>query len=123
MDVAHNKFQSAFSFIGQKITAKIDRPLGSRHPEWGFIYPLNYGYIPGVPAPDGDELDVYVLGEFEPLETFTGICRAVVHRKNDRDDKLILMREDANYSDDQIYALVEFQERFWESEIVRSPWV
>jgi inorganic pyrophosphatase len=121
MEVDQIIFQSAFSFLGQKVTAKIDRPLGSHHPKWDFIYPLNYGYVPDVPAPDGDELDAYILGVFEPIQEFTGICRAVIHRTNDSDDKLILTRDQVDYSDEQIRALVEFQERFWESKIVRGP--
>ena len=32
----------------------VDRPLGSCHPQWpDSIYPVNYGYVPGLPAPDG----------------------------------------------------------------------
>ncbi|MBI1923239.1 hypothetical protein HYR99_03205 [Candidatus Poribacteria bacterium] len=74
------KFIDAQTFLGKVVEVKIDRPLGSRHPKWGFIYPVNYGFLPNVPAPDGEELDVYVLGVFEPLEAFTGKCIAVIHR-------------------------------------------
>lgn len=28
---------------------------------------INYGYIEGTIAGDGKEIDVYVLGEFEPI--------------------------------------------------------
>ena len=55
-------------YLGQTITAKIDRPFGSKHPKHGFIYPLNYGFIPGTVSGDGEELDCYVLGVFEPVE-------------------------------------------------------
>ncbi|MCB8984203.1 MAG: inorganic diphosphatase [Ardenticatenaceae bacterium] len=112
---------AASSFIGRVVTVQIDRPLGSRHPEHGFIYPLNYGYVPGVLAADGEELDAYVLGVFEPTATFTGRCTAVIHRLNDRDDKLILVPDGREYTNDQIRALVEFQERFFVSEIRREP--
>jgi len=94
--------------------------MGSRHPRHGFVYPLNYGYVPGVPAPDGDELDVYVLGVFEPIDAFVGRCIAVIHRLDDNDDKLVLVPEGKTYTDGQIRALVEFQERFFESEIWRE---
>lgn len=41
----------------------VDRPMGSFHPEHrDLFYPINYGYIPGMIAPDGDEQDVYILG-------------------------------------------------------------
>ncbi|MBN1668355.1 MAG: inorganic diphosphatase [Anaerolineales bacterium] len=106
-------------FLDSILTAHIDRPLGSRHPQHDFIYPLNYGYLPGVRGADGEDLDVYVLGVFEPLETFTGRCIAVLQRLDDEDDKLILAPVGVDYSADQIRALVEFQERFFHSRIVR----
>ena len=106
-------------FIDRIVNVKIDRPLGSRHPTHGFIYPVNYGYVPNIPAPDGDDLDAYVLGVFEPIEEFTGRCIAVVHRLDDDDDKLIIVPEDRQFSDEQIQALVEFQERFFASIIQR----
>jgi inorganic pyrophosphatase len=109
----------ATQFLNQTVTIQIDRPLGSRHPQWGNIYPLNYGYVPGVEAADGNELDAYVLGVYEPLATFTGRCTAVVHRLNDNEDKLILVPEGQDYTDDQIRALIEFQERHFQFTIIR----
>jgi inorganic pyrophosphatase len=110
----------ARTFIGKTITIHIDRPLGSRHPQHGFIYPINYGFVPGTIAPDGEALDAYLLGVFEPVETFTGMCIAVIHRKNDSDDKLVVAPEGSFYSDEQIFALVEFQEQFFETVIIRG---
>ena len=106
-------------FLNRTVSVKIDRPLGSRHPQYGFVYPVNYGYVPDTPAPDGDDLDAYVLGVFDPIETLTGRCIAIVHRLDDDDDKLIIAPEGRQYSDEQIQALVEFQERFFQSIIVR----
>lgn len=107
-------------FLNKTITTKIDRPMGSKHPKHGFIYPINYGYVPNTISGDGEELDCYVLGVFEPLETFTGKCIAVIHRTNDNDDKLIIVPENKSFSNDEIRALTEFQERFFESEIIRD---
>ena len=110
----------ASQFLGKTVSVKIDRPLGSKHPKHDDIYyTVNYGYIDGVKAPDGEDVDVYVLGVFEPLEKFTGRCIAIIHRTNDEDDKLIVVSEGKEYSDEQIKALTEFQERFFESVIVR----
>ena len=106
-------------FLGQNVAVTMDRPLGSRHPEQGFFYPVNYGYIRGVEAPDGEELDAYVLGVFEPVEEFTGRCIAVIHRTDEEDDKLVVVPPDVLYSDAQIRALTEFQERAHESVIIR----
>lgn len=106
-------------FLGKIVTVVMDRPLGSKHHKHGFIYPVNYGYIPNTISPDGEELDAYVLGEHNPLETFTGRVIAILHRTNDDDDKLIVMKEGRNYTDDQIRALTEFQEQWFESVIIR----
>ncbi len=106
-------------YLNQTVTVKIDRPLGSRHPKHNFIYCLNYGFIPNTVAPDGEEIDAYVLGVFEPIEEFKGLCVAIIHRTNDDDDKLIVVPQGKNYNDEQIKALTEFQERFFESEIIR----
>lgn len=59
-------------FLGKKVEVIIDRPMGSKHPRWNFIYPINYGYIPNTLSGDGEELDAYVLGIFEPLEKYEG---------------------------------------------------
>ena len=110
---------NSIDYIGKFVDVHIDRPLGSKHPKHGFIYPVNYGYIPNTISGDGEELDCYVLGIFEPIESFSGKCIAVIHRINDNDDKLIVVPEGINYSDDAIRALTEFQERFFKSEIKR----
>lgn len=106
-------------YIGKIVTVKMDRPLGMAHPKHGFIYPVNYGYIPGTVSGDGEELDTYVLGEHKPLDEFTGRVVAIIHRTNDNDDKLVVMRGGRNYSDEQIRALTEFQEQYFESIILR----
>lgn len=93
--------------------------MGSRHPRHGFLYPLNYGYVPGVMSPDGEELDAYVLGVFEPLDEFEGRCLAVIRRSDDDDDKLVLAPEGRAFTDEQILALTEFQERFFQPHVLR----
>lgn len=105
-------------YLNKTISIKIDRPMGSRHPKHGFFYPINYGFVPNTTSGDGEELDAYLLGVFEPVETYTGKCIAIIHRTNDNDDKLIIVPEDKSYTSDQIRALTEFQERFFESEII-----
>lgn len=106
-------------YLGKMVGVKIDRPLGSKHPKHGFIYQVNYGYIPNTISGDGEELDAYVLGEHEPIESFNGEVIAIIHRTNDDDDKLVVMEKGRNYTDDQIRALTEFQERWFESIIIR----
>ena len=61
------------SVIGRTVTVTVDRPLGSYHPEHkNMYYPINYGYVEGIMAPDGEEQDVYILGVDEAIEKFTG---------------------------------------------------
>ena len=106
-------------YLGKTIEVKIDRELGSKHPKHGFIYPVNYGYVPNTISGDGEEIDCYILGVFEPIKEFKGKCIAIIHRTNDNDDKLIIVPEEKEYSDDAINALVEFQEQFFEHNIIR----
>jgi inorganic pyrophosphatase len=99
----------------------IDRPVGSKHPKYGFVYGVNYGYIPDTQAPDGEELDAYALGITEPMESFHGRCVAIIHRLNDDDDKLVVIPGSlGDMSDEDIRLATNFQEQFFESEIVRS---
>ncbi len=106
-------------YIGQTLRVVIDRPLGSRHPQYGFPYPINYGYLPGILSDDGEDLDAYILDVSEPLMTFTGVCIAVIHRLDDSDDKLVIAPAGLQISDEQIRALTEFQERWFTSVILR----
>lgn len=109
-------------YLNTIVKVKMDRPLGTKHPKHGFIYPVNYGYIPDTISGDGEELDAYVLGEHLPLNEFTGKVIAIIHRTNDNDDKLVVVSDGKNYSDEQIRALTEFQEQYFESIIYRD-WV
>ena len=57
------------SVIGRTVTVTVDRPLGSYHPEHkNMYYPINYGYVEGIMAPDGEEQDAYILGVDEAIE-------------------------------------------------------
>ena len=110
----------ARTFLGRVVTVHIDRPQGSRHPEHGFFYPVNYGYVPGTLAPDGEELDAYVLGVEEPLDQFCGRCIAIVRRLDDDDDKLVVVPDGIELSDKQILDLTRFQEQYYDSQVVRA---
>ncbi len=113
------KMDNLKKYIGKKVTVTVDRKMGSKHPKWGFIYPNNYGYIPNTVSGDGEELDAYILGVFDPVESFEGVCIAILHRLTDDDDKLIVVPENVNYTDEQINALTEYQERFFKHIIIR----
>lgn len=111
---------NSIDYLNKIIEVKIDRPIGSNHPNYpDHIYLVNYGYVPNTISGDGEELDCYLLGVFEPVEHYKGKCIAIIHRTNDNDDKLIIVPNGKNYSDDAINALVEFQERYFEHTIIR----
>lgn len=112
-------YTNAKEFLGKEVVVKIDRKFGTKHPKHGFIYPINYGYIPNTISPDGEELDAYLLGCFEPVLESRGKVIAIIHRTNDDDDKLIVAANNFEYSNDAIRALTEFQERFFDSIIIR----
>ena len=110
---------NAKDYLKKDVVVKTDRQLGTKHPKHGFMYMLNYGYIPNTISGDGEELDAYIVGVFEPVEEFEGQVIAVIHRTNDDDDKLIVSKNNKNYSDEAIKALTEFQEQYFESIIIR----
>ena len=111
--------RQSYKYIGQKVSAKVDRPLNSKHPKHGFTYEVNYGYIPNTISGDGEELDCYILGVNESVEKFEGECIAVIHRTNDDDDKLIIVPKGQKITDEEIRKLTYFQEQYFESEIIR----
>lgn len=106
--------------LGKEVEVIVDRPLGSKHPKHGFVYEVNYGYVPDTKAPDGEELDSYVLGVEKPIESFKGKCIAIIHRLNDDDDKLVVVPKSfEDISDEDIRKATNFQEQFFQSEIIR----
>lgn len=106
-------------FIGKTVKIKIDRAMGTKHPVADFYYPINYGFVPDVISGDGEELDAYVMGVFHPIQEFEGEVIAIVHRLDEDDDKLIVVPKGKKYTDPQIRAVTEFQERRHTSEILR----
>ena len=120
--MCYNEFGDIMNenYLDKIVSIKIDRPFGSAHPKHGFIYPVNYGYVPNTISGDGEELDAYLLGVFKPLEEYTGKCIAIIHRTDDNDDKLIVVPQEKEYSDDAIEALVEFQEQYFKHILIRK---
>ena len=104
--------------IGQIVKVIVDRPLGSNHPEHkDLYYPINYGFIEGIIAPDGEAQDAYILGVDKPVSEFTGKIIAVIRRFNDVEEKWVVAAENSVFSKEEIAEQVKFQEQFFESEI------
>jgi len=96
----------------------MDRPIGTVHPDYPtLVYPVNYGYIEGIFAADGEEQDAYVLGVDVPVDEFTGKRIAIVHRNDDIEDKWIIVPENIMYTRQQIEEMIHFKEQYFDSHI------
>ena len=105
--------------IGKTVKVIVDRPLGTCHPRHpDIVYPINYGYVPGVIAPDGEEQDAYILGVDFPAEQLTGRVIAIIHRWDDVEEKWVVAPEGMTFTKDEIENRVAFQERYFRSEII-----
>lgn len=108
------------NLIGRSLTMLVDRPLGSSHPNYpDIIYPINYGYIPGLLAADGEEQDVYLLGVYEPVETCTGVIIAILTRTDDVEDKLVMAPAGKSITDSEILEQTYFQEQYFKTTLIR----
>lgn len=107
------------SYLGKTVTIGIDRPVGYVHHkgEKTLVYPINYGYIPDVLGGDGEELDVFLLGVDEPVESFTGQIIGIAYRADDVEDKLIMSPEGVEFTAEQIARAVRFQEKYYHTTI------
>lgn len=104
--------------IGDIVKVTVDRPLGSYHPEHKDIYyPVNYGFIEGIIAPDGEEQDAYILGVYEPVKEFTGAIIAIICRADDVEEKWVIAPENISFSKEEIMEQLGFQEQYFKSEI------
>ena len=121
-------FFSAFSgpiphyrdIIGKWVSGKVDRPLGMHRadvaapsPKADMVYAVNYGYIDGVKAADGEEQDAYIFGTEELLTTFEGKVIKVYHRFNDIEDKWIVSLTGEDIPDEKILGDIAFQEQYF----------
>ena len=97
------KISSIATFVNQHIHVVIETPKGSRFkyayddnldlmvvrhelPE-GFVFPINFGFIPQTLAGDGDPLDVLVMSETPAVSGCLMECRvigAVTARQRDK---------------------------------------
>lgn len=105
--------------VGSLVTVTVDRPLGTRHPTHpDILYPVNYGYIQGIMAPDGEEQDAYILGVEVPVAEFTGEVIAIVHRLDDVEEKWVVAPMGTSFSKEEIQKQLAFQEQYFHSEIL-----
>ena len=105
--------------IGKVVKVIVDRPLGSHHPTHKDIYyPINYGYIEGIIAPDGEEQDAYILGVHTAVKEFVGKVIAIIHRNDDVEEKWVVAPDNMRFSKEEIMEQVRFQEQYFQTEII-----
>lgn len=105
--------------IGKIVTVKVDRAMGTYHPKHtDMYYPINYGHIEGVMAPDGEEQDAYILGVDIPVEEFTGEIIAIIRRNDDIEEKWVVAPENTSFSKKEIIKQTYFQEQYFDSYVI-----
>ena len=111
---------AAWALLGQRAHIVIDRPVGYVHRTGAYetVYPVNYGFWPGVPGGDGEDQDVYLLGVDEPVAEADAVVIGVVLRKNDAEDKLIAAPAGVSFTKEEMARAVRFQERWFETELL-----
>ena len=116
MNLEETRNQLINAYMGKHVHVVVDRPIGYQHGD--ITYPINYGYIPGVIAGDGEEQDAYILGVSEPITEFNGQVVATICRKNDCEDKLVVAPVESVYHQGQIAEAVHFQEQYFDTRII-----
>jgi inorganic pyrophosphatase len=106
-------------YLGKTVSIEIDRPIGYEHHkgEKTLLYPINYGYIPGVLGGDDEELDVFLVGVDQPVESYTGRIIGIVYRADDVEDKLVMAPEGMSFTAREIAHAVHFQEKYYQTTI------
>ena len=121
MTFAERREQSR-SYLGKMVKIGIDRPIGYIHKKakYSLVYPINYGYIPGVLGGDDEELDVYLLGVFQPVKEYDCKILAAIRRFDDCEDKLVACPDGAEFSKEDIAKLTNFQEQYYTTCVITS---
>ena len=76
---------------------------------------LYFDYLTAYPPKE--EQDAYILGVNEPVEEFVGRIIAIIHRFDDVEEKWVVVPEDVSFTKEEIMQQVEFQEKYFKSEI------
>lgn len=96
----------------------IDRPMGYQD-SYGNVYPLNYGYVPGIIGGDGEKQDVYIISKqvTGPIQVFEGVLVAIIHRQEDVETKWVATAVGETISAAAIKAATHYLEQYFESTI------
>lgn len=108
--------QRIHALLGKTVHVEIDRPIGHIHK--GMVYPVNYGFIPGLPGGDGEDQDAYILGVTHPISSFDGQVIGAICRKDDVEDKLIVAPPGTSFHQGQIAEAVHFQGQYFSTFVI-----
>lgn len=102
--------------LGKEIHVTIDIPNGTSPPAYSeSLYTVNHGYCSSIQSPEGEYQAAYVLHDKTLLKDYTGKVVAVVERKDDGEDKLVVA--DKPLSKEEIENAVAFIEKNYKHKI------
>ena len=98
--------------LGTKILVYVDKPIGTPYPDDKITkYKINCGYVTGFSTPSKENLRAYIVGVKEPLKEFDGVLYAIVNRKKDFEDRIVVLKEGEKISDKKIEKAIAFEEK------------
>ncbi len=111
-DKMKTEFWSRLDELIQSSEIVIDRPKCAAHPRYpDLIFPLDYGYLEGTTAVDGNEIDVW-QGSAEHRR-LTAIACTVDMKKKDAEIKLII-----GCTEEEIAGIEKFHNGLYQSAII-----
>lgn len=100
--------------LGKKVKVHIDDSSK------GNILQASYGYLEDFLSSDGSRQEVYVLGADEVGEEFSGVAYAIIERKDEGKDKLVVVKEGSEYSNQEIRKAIAHKEKPFKHKIIRQ---
>ena len=87
-DIEQTGFWAAIDTLISKSEIAIDRPKGTKHPRFDFIFPLDYGYLKDTSSMDGGGIDIW-RGSLSDSACDAVICTVDLLKK-DSEIKLLI---------------------------------
>lgn len=98
--------------LGRNVRVRVARPIGTKHPKFGFTYERNFGFVEGVKSPNGLPQGAYILGIDHPVREFEGRVAAVVRRENRRGVAWVVVPKSKRLIESEIRDDLEFAEKY-----------
>ena len=97
--------------IGNIVTVKVDRPMGSYHPKHKDIYIIRL-------TMDTQKESLRLMEKNKmPIQEYTGIIIAIIHRYDDVEEKWVVAPKGMTFTKEEIREKTYFQEQYFDSEI------